>query len=513
MTAENSSNTIEISINTDVLVIGAGPAGVEAAEIISAQGYKVAVIGNGEQGAAAVPRSDLVELLDGASIYDFAGVAGDFRAFYTLNGQKLERSFGAVVIAPGYDLEPQVEPFGIGLGDRVVTLSALEEMLRSQEGKSKLAGSTVALLSNLTWEGDPGYTSRVLDAALAIQHLEGAAACIYAGNVKVAGPGLERKFTHVREEGVVCFKPLEKPVITTEGHKIKITSLDSILRQTLEAEYDYLVVEEKAVPANRDIKLAWTLRLDTDLEGFLPSNNVHRFPVKSNREGIYVAAPGLGASIALRIKELFGDGKKTVPADRAVVDPEKCTICLTCYRCCPHGAIFWQDGVAAISQLACQGCGICASECPMDAIQIGGFSDKDLGLQVREAVAATQKQPAIVAFCCQNSALEAGQAAAAFGMDLPPGLKLIKVPCAGKVDVEFIMQAFVEGAAGVMVAACHEGNCKAERGNLFARWRVDEIQKRLAGLGIDKERLLFTTFASNMAKGFAETARDFASSL
>lgn len=41
---------------------------------------------------------------------------------------------------------------------------------------------------------------------------------------------------------------------------------------------------------------------------------------------------------------------------------------------------------------------------------------------------------------------------------------MVKVPCAGKVDVEFIMKAFVDGADGVMVAACHEGNCKANGG-------------------------------------------------
>ncbi len=509
MTAEKSSNTIEISINTDVLVIGTGAAGAEAAEVISAQGYKVAVAGDGGQDIAQSGRAELIE---GAHIRDFAGVAGDFRACFVKDGQRLERNFGAVVIAPGRNVRPQAEPFGLSLGERVITLGELEKILADGNARSKLGGAAVALLLNLTWEGDPQYTARVLEASLAIQQLEGATASIYAGNVKVAAPGLERKFTYVREQGVVCFKPMEKPSIEQTGDKIRITTLDSILRKTLVAEYDYLVVEEKAEPSDRDLDLAYSLRLDTDLEGFLPSNNVHRFPVNSNREGIYIAAPGLGANIALRIKELFGDGVKSVPADRAVVDPEKCTICLTCYRCCPHGAIFWQDGVAAISPLACQGCGICASECPMDAIQIGGFNDKDLRRQVREAVAATQK-PAIVAFCCQNSALEAGRAAAEFGMDLPAGLKLIKVPCAGKVDVEFIMQAFVDGADGVMVAACHEGNCKAERGNLFARWRVNEIRKRLEALGIDKQRLLFTTFASNMAKGFAETAAQFAGSL
>ena len=513
MTAEKSSKTVEISLNRDVLVLGAGSAGVEAAKIIAAQGYKVAVAGSGNNGKPSdLSGTDLVEILEDTSVHDFAGVAGDFRAILRKGPDKLERNFGAVVVAPDYDVQPQTEAFNLFLGEKVLPLGEIEKLLAEEQSASRFKGAAVAFLSNLAWEGTPEYTARVLNAAATIQKLEGASASIYAGNVKVAGPGLERLFTKVREDGVVCFKPMEMPQIEQGAEKITISIQDSVLRQKLEAEYDYLVVEEKTVAGQQDRLLAATLRLDTDLEGFLPSNNVHRFPVRSNREGIYVAYPGLEANIALRIKELFGDGKKTVPADRAVVDPEKCTICLTCYRCCPHGAIFWQEGIAAISPLACQGCGICASECPMDAIQIGEFSDQALGRQVAEAV-ADDGQQSIVAFCCQNSALEAGQAASRFAMDLPAGLKMIKVPCAGKVDVEFIMQAFVEGADGVMVAACHEGNCKAERGNIYARWRVNELHKRLEAMGVDKQKLLFTTFASNMAKAFADTAREFASKL
>eukprot|EP00831_Metopus_contortus_P064493 TRINITY_DN5771_c0_g1_i4.p1 TRINITY_DN5771_c0_g1~~TRINITY_DN5771_c0_g1_i4.p1 ORF type:complete len:135 (+),score=25.89 TRINITY_DN5771_c0_g1_i4:250-654(+) len=75
------------------------------------------------------------------------------------------------------------------------------------------------------------------------------------------------------------------------------------------------------------------------------------------------------------------------------------------------------------------------------------------------------------------------------------------------------MKAFVEGADGVMVAACHEGNCKAERGNIYAGWRVAEVQKRLEAMGLNKDRLIFTTVASNMAEEFGAKVRAFAEKL
>jgi len=83
-------------------------------------------------------------------------------------------------------------------------------------------------------------------------------------------------------------------------------------------------------------------------------------------------------------------------------------------------------------------------------------------------------------------------------------MKIIEVPCAGKVDAEYILSAFVEGADGVMVIACHEGNCKAERGNTFAKWRVNDLYNKMEKIGLDKQRLKFATVASNMGKNFAD---------
>jgi len=113
-------------------------------------------------------------------------------------------------------------------------------------------------------------------------------------------------------------------------------------------------------------------------------------------------------------------------------------------------------------------------------------------------------------FCCENSALQAYNAAKGVNKDLPENLKVVHIPCAGKVDVEFIWQSLVKGAAGVVVAACHEGNCMSEKGNTYAKWRFSDIAKRLEAMGISKEKVGFINIASNMSDDFSKKINEVA---
>ncbi|SLM27580.1 putative fusion protein, heterodisulfide reductase (HdrA) / F420-non-reducing hydrogenase (MvhD) [Desulfamplus magnetovallimortis] len=526
----DKSNMVDITLNKDVLVVGAGSVGLETASKIASQGYKVSVIGQKTACARQsgctdeMLNSGTVNIMQDVVLEDVAGVTGDFRVTLAKGEEKMKAVFGAVVVAPNYSYASLNGAYGLALSDRVMSQSQFEAFMDS-DGLKKVAADSgsdaddvenviVAFLTGFGQEGDPVSTGRALKSALAVQKTSGCKAYIYTGNIKVGAKGLERIFTEGRHAGVVCFKPSVMPEIEQNSDSVKISITDPVVRSTIELEPDYVVVEEALVVGQDNLDTATLLRIDTDLDGLLPSNNVHRFPVRSNRDGIFVASNSVdAANVALRIAELIGDGIKNVSADQAKVDEERCVICLTCYRSCPHGAIFWENGAAAISPAACQGCGICASECPMDAIQLGDFTDESLRKSVKDAVVSVEGSPSIVAFCCKNSALEAGEAAARFGHNMPAGFKMVKVPCAGKVDVEFIMKAFVEGADGVMVAACHEGNCKAERGNTYAKWRVNEIQKRLENMGLGKDCLCFTTIASNMAGEFAAKVNAFADKL
>lgn len=118
-------------------------------------------------------------------------------------------------------------------------------------------------------------------------------------------------------------------------------------------------------------------------------------------------------------------------------------------------------------------------------------------------------EPEIVAFCCHYCAYTAADMAGSKRISYPPNVKIIRVPCTGKVDAIHIMKAFEKGADGVYVAGCLEGDCHFKNGNIRAGHRVTQVQNILEELGIEKERLAMITMSAGMGERFASTAREF----
>jgi coenzyme F420-reducing hydrogenase delta subunit len=88
-------------------------------------------------------------------------------------------------------------------------------------------------------------------------------------------------------------------------------------------------------------------------------------------------------------------------------------------------------------------------------------------------------------------------------------LKIVRLPCSGKADVNMILQAFVDGADGVMVAGCEPGSCHFIQGNLRAVKRTGHTRRLLKESGINPERLEFYHIAASQGPLFAKTANEF----
>jgi F420-non-reducing hydrogenase iron-sulfur subunit len=98
-------------------------------------------------------------------------------------------------------------------------------------------------------------------------------------------------------------------------------------------------------------------------------------------------------------------------------------------------------------------------------------------------------QPKIVAFFCNWCTYLAADLAGTSRMKYAPNTRVIRVMCSGRVDPQFIMEAFAKGADGVLIGGCHFGDCHYQAGNHKALRRFRLLQRVLIGLGIEKERI------------------------
>lgn len=117
-------------------------------------------------------------------------------------------------------------------------------------------------------------------------------------------------------------------------------------------------------------------------------------------------------------------------------------------------------------------------------------------------------EPVIVAFCCHYCAYTAADMAGSMRICYPPNVKIIRVPCSGKVDAIHIMKAFEKGADGVYVAGCLDGDCHFKNGNIKAAHRVEYVKRLLDEVGIGSERLEMINMSAGMGEYFARTARE-----
>ncbi len=113
-------------------------------------------------------------------------------------------------------------------------------------------------------------------------------------------------------------------------------------------------------------------------------------------------------------------------------------------------------------------------------------------------------EPRIIGFCCKFCAYAAADLAGSMRISYPASVKIIQVPCTGRIDMIHILKPLEDGADGVMIAGCLEGECHFLQGNLKARSRVEAVRRILAQIGMEPDRVAMFNLSSAMGPKFAE---------
>jgi len=411
----------DIAVDREVLVVGGGFSAVASALQFSRVGLrstlleKEVVLGTATRELEGLHGFDIcsmidavegdtnIEILTSGRMTTAKGTIGDFTVTITKEGEEISRKYGAIVLATGYRTELAL---GSGLELRADEEAISRAKIVSQEQLFGMLNDpfidtkpkTIGFVFGFSDENSRFPTLATLNNALAAKKEWDSEIYVFCKDVEVDSEGVEKLYREARECGVVFLKCEVLPRIAVDNGRIAIEAEDVFLGEDTIVACDLLVAEELLFPTEGTAALSSLLNILLDSRGFYQDENVHLYPVASEKKGVFLVGGCRGdldtgrvltdiSSAVMSIDKLLLSGTITVEIERVKADPQKCVACLTCIRVCPHGAIQLGrvDGgkeIAVIADLACDACGICAAVCPAKAIDFQGYRDDQLLAQI-----------------------------------------------------------------------------------------------------------------------------------
>lgn len=506
------------------LIIGSGPCASNVATELLANGIDISIAAKDKSAHLSLPLSGGkeehgTEILSETSVLSCRGSVGNFIISMERAGAVIRRTAANIIIAEEDQRKPNFSLYNLVPSSGVISLSEVTKFLsnaKMEEVKTSSA-QIIVFLTGLVRESNTVIMEEIMRHCLQLQRNAKRQTFILTKNLKVAGNGLEALYRKTKKAGAtyIKFSDTVTEIHQEKDGRVSIEFVDELTQQAFSLKPNVTVVDETISPSGYLTDLAEIFGLDRDQAGFVQTGNVHRISVFTNRKGITVAGPSRRIQpvdhhiVDAGNAAIFTLGlvRNKIPETEklAEINTGRCARCLTCYRLCPHRAIML-DTCMEVMPAACEGCGICAAECPALAINIKGNGLADILEQISDRRYTSVPKPFVsflMIFCCSRSASQAKQLATSMGYTLPQHFKVIEVPCAGSISVNHLLSAFKNGADGALVLTCHEGNCHSEKGNIYAEQRVGGVIKFFTKVGFEKERLKISTLASNMGKEFA----------
>ena len=122
---------------------------------------------------------------------------------------------------------------------------------------------------------------------------------------------------------------------------------------------------------------------------------------------------------------------------------------------------------------------------------------------------SADNRPLIIGFLCNWCSYAGADMAGTSRQAYPTNIRIMRVPCSGRVDPLLIVKCFEEGADAVLVAGCHPGDCHYNEGNYYSRRRFALLRELLDFMGIEKERFRIEWVSASEGKRFAKIVSKF----
>ncbi|HID92592.1 MAG TPA: hydrogenase iron-sulfur subunit [bacterium (Candidatus Stahlbacteria)] len=441
---------------------------------------------------------------------------------YAVDFEYCNRCGKCVDICPGkINLEPQTEAFELQVGTIIVATGLslfdatkikeygywkYENVLTALEFERKIASGEIkpdrVVIVNCAGSRDERYLpycSRVCcliglkEAKLVKDRFPDTDVYLIYMDMRSYGQ-MENFYRTLRDTCGVTFVNGRPSEVFQRGDRLIVKVEDTVLGELIEIDADYVVLSTGFVPDESLFKV-----LGIPVTGEFPEEYVSAsLSVDSNPRGIYIAG---SAAYPRNVKETLINAREVsssvinllskdqvemkTPVPKINSDICSALNCKVCVAVCPYGAVKEIDNEIKVDESMCMGCGICTATCGAGANQLENYTDREILAQIRGTIG----ENTIACFLCRWSAYQAADKAGYERLKYSERVRIMRIPCMGRVDTQLVLEAFNSGASGVLVAGCYPDSCHYRSGNFKARRRFLLSRDILEQFGVDSKRL------------------------
>jgi heterodisulfide reductase subunit A len=438
--------------------------------------------------------------------------------------EEIELNVGTIIVSTGFDiyLPSDNSLYGYGRFDNVITALEFERLIlaagptggkvvRASDGKKPHSVVFIQCVGSRDvnkYEYCSGFCCMyALKNAILLKekYKDDVEVYILFMDMRAHFKGYEEFYRRARDLGITFIRGRASQIFENPKTKnLLIHAEDMTLGEPMELEADLVVLSTAAIPSKKSDEMGRILNISRGADGFFMESHPKLKPLDTPADGIFLAGAcqgpkdipysvSQGSGAAARAATILSKPTWKIEPIIAQVDPAKCrnvkAKCGICVQKCPYGAVVAPEGQPAEVRTAmCHGCGTCVAECPQDAISQMHFTDAQIFAQIRAAL-EDNPEDKILSFLCNWCSYAGADLAGTSRFEYPPISRAIRVMCSGRVDREFVMEAFRQGAGMVLVAACHlPYDCHYISGNWKMKTRMEALAGMLEKLGLSKER-------------------------